>query len=1270
MKLFNKYWLMLTLSVSFTTNAKIGDVVFNIVAPDVNSNFIIDAKNSQFLSLSSNGVEYHDLTGLFVKSVPFENVISPVGYFTQGFSLINSQSLVGVGNVGNNQDQLSVWQLGLDSNNDEIFVLQSTVDLSSFGTISWFNRAPDGSYWFLTDEFTITHLSSSFTELSSTPFGIPFQGMTGVTGSSSPNDPSLTIEASTGNLILISYGNYIDESQNRNLRSMITAYYLNPTDMSIIGRFQANFQEWEKITSSNGVMYYSSGTSIIGYELSALQAPTLASFNSDLIGLVWRECEYVTGFGFLFNSDAHFSVSVNWGSINSGILGLASSSIFYSPPDLTSSQNFNVGYNLNDITLHTDPIPRATIELVNSDGQSSGAIDVEMDFKASYAPGFHVSCASYGYTEEFILGAGTVGKWTLASNFPVTPLNANIEFDEAFPFIGGKTFGVTDLQMAFEANMIGQGTDKVTMSGGGVFEAGIGGVGFKAGLGATTELTESEVLFDKGLFNFQISGLIKAEQPLLELFPAFAALANTPFIGRVLGVLTSAANGVAEIKLTSDSTVLASVPDGNLYNLCIEGNQELILGLKAGVVIELIKGIAEVSVFGGGNSKITWKSIPDQCPSMAFNNFVIQMYLTGKYVLFSSTATLEHIHSIKYPFPENRKHSESKKVSEVWSYTYPGNLRPNKSAIIPKLDEPNPFIKALENAQGTGEPTSQIPILTGIGRDSKPVAALAPNGTAMLLWVQERSNLPAVQSTEIYYSYYNGSTFSTPAAITNDTHADFNPIVAYHNSGKWVAAWTHVRDPNLQISGDPQADAKIQSQQLSPMFSIFNPNNSSWSSVTEVPDINENITILESGSSYLLHFATGPQNELALLWLTNPNQDLFPFDIDSQSFTSTNYVYWSLFDGNDFSLTGTLRQGSRTTFLAMDLTGAYTGSELLIGFNEPFGNNYANPSFFIYRSATPTNSFTLFERPPSTIGFNQGAGQKIRIMNNDNIAVASAKEDKIRVSYGPSWNTFNQLRIIYQDAINPLDECNIYGCSSEFRDSFQLGETTDGKLFTVAPDIRNGNPDFILSIEDENTTAVSLKGLFQESPVVEKYMSTATDSQGNIVMFYYQSDLIIDNVMVDLGDGEESFIRTREADTGRIMMAVHQINKDLSVENVNHNIGLSETGHQSKVFATVFNNGDLPVDSPKISFFARDISEEIEKNRGSDITIVENLLAYDGLLAAGSKVEVSVDWIIPDDADYQVYVTVDPLDEIEEFNENNNVGDGPPADLIFRNGFD
>jgi hypothetical protein len=547
----------------------------------------------------------------------------------------------------------------------------------------------------------------------------------------------------------------------------------------------------------------------------------------------------------------------------------------------------------------------------------------------------------------------------------------------------------------------------------------------------------------------------------------------------------------------------------------------------------------------------------------------------------------------------------------------------------------------------------------------------------MILWIQERSDLPPTQASEIFYSYFNGQSFSSPTAIRFDTRADFQPVIAYHHSGNWLAAWTRVRDPSLTTTGDPQADALAQSRQLQPVYSIFNPNNQSWSDPINIPDINVNVNILETGSSYMLTIANDPENELALLWLTNYEQDVFPYDIEAQTFSSSNYVYWSLFDGNQFNLTGTLRQGSRTRFLAMDLTGSFNGEELLIGFNEPWGN-YASPTFFIYRSITPTNSFTSFERPPSSNIFLQGGGHKIQVLNDGRIALVAADQNRLRVRYGSQWDQLNNGGQLYEDKINPLNTCDFYGCSSEFRDSFVLGETQDGEIYTVIPEIRNSNPDFILAIEDPNVAPASLNGLFEGGTIAEKYMSSAINSEGDLVLFYYQANLLKDRVYVDLGDGdgEQEFFRTREPSTGKIMMAIHEINTDLTVKNVNHTNGLSEQGHQATAYATVFNTGDKAIENPKISLFARDIGPDLDQTntkkyvKGADITLAEYIFAKDGWLAAGDKVEVTVPWILPDDTNYQIYAIVDPMNEVDEYNEQDNQGDGPKADFIYANGFD
>ncbi|MFK8012099.1 MAG: CARDB domain-containing protein [Marinicellaceae bacterium] len=1269
MKNFTYAIILLLLAPIQIVQAFIGDIQYSINT-GVGRSIAFDNSNNQFLSFGGGGILYYDYTGTFVKRIDMTGQPNVSFVFENGFSIFDNQRLVGVGNLNGLLNQLSIWRIELDGNNQETLVLESAADLSAYGTIRYFNRSPDGTYWFLNNNSdTLNHLSANFTLLFSIDIQVPFVGITGQSGSNNAFTPSLTVESNTGNLILVAKGNFIDESQLSNLATETAVYYLNPTDLSIIGRFQADLTHQRGYAASNGLLYYSNTAEVTGYELSATQSPSLNNFESDLRGFAWRQCEIDSIFSD-FNSDPTVSVSVDWVDNNDGILAFKGSNVILTPSILSPEQNFELSYGLNDNTLQINPIPQGQIELVNEDDQTSGLIDVEFDFTASYAQGFHTgfssSCSQYGYSEESVLGGGEIGKWTLARKYPNTPINVSIEFDEAFPFLGGKTFGVNDLQLDFEAGLVGQGTDKVTMSGGGTFKVGIGEIGFKAGLGTTTELTQDAIIYDKGLFNFQIAGILKAEQPLLEVIPPLAALANTPFIGRVLKVITNSAKAVAEINLSADTTVLASVPDGLLSNLCIEGKEELTLGLKVGVVIELLEGIAELSVFGGGNSKVSWQSLPDGCPDMAFNEFVIQMYLTGRYVLYGATAVFEQVHSIKYPFPTNKNSVKSESIKDSWEYAYQGTERANKSAIIPQLVNSKPFETIqLLNAKGSSGATSQLPIISGIGQDAKPVASMAPDGTAMILWIQERSDLPPTQATDIFYSYYNGQSFTPPAAISFDTRADFQPVIAYHKSGNWIAAWTHVRDTNLSTTGDVQLDAVAQSRQLSPVYSVFNPSNLTWTAPTGVPDIfvnNTFVDIIENGTSYMLTVATGPQNELALLWLTNPEQDVLPFDIEEQSITSNNFVYWSLFDGNEFSLTGTVRQGSSTQFRALDLTGSFTGEELLVGFSRAPLKGFFS-AFYIYRAETPTSPFVLFERPPSP-GFIQGGHPKILALSDGRTALASSSGNGINMRYGTQWDQLNNGGFFYQDST-----CVKSDCSDVFFDSFVLGETDDNLVYALVPEIRNGNPDVVLTVEDPNAAPVSLNGLFDGGAIAEKYMSSSINSKGDLVMFYYQAQLEQDTVTLDLGEGEQQFQRTTEPSNGRIMLAIHEINTNLTVTNVNHTNGLSEAGQVATAYATVFNNGDKSIENPKISLYARDIGS-IEEQRGDDITLVENFIAKKGWLGAGEKVEVSFPWTLPNTTEYQIYAIVDPDNDVNEFDETDNQEQGPKIDLIYYNGFE
>ncbi|MEM9532777.1 MAG: CARDB domain-containing protein [Pseudomonadota bacterium] len=1277
-------------------HAAIGDEVFGVVVPSgFFGHFAVDEAAQRFyVDDSSRGIEIYDFSGIFQFRISDGYEVSS---FSRGLFLAGPNRLVGFGSIGGAANTLSTWRIE-GTPGDEVLVLESSADLSALAPIREFSRAPDGTFWYLSDE-TLIHLAADLTTvLSSREIFRPFAG---IRNSSSPfgdDAVALTVEATTGRPVLYAYGNV---PNGDSLAQTVLAYYLDPVDLSVLGRYPlpvpVTTGARDYLAATGGTLYVldNSADEVFGYELSIAQQPSLTSFEGDFAGTVWRYCQAENGFDF--NDNPQAALALDWAG-DPGLFELGnpqdgpggSTQVDFSleaPADYNATQ-FQLPYQLSDFRLRQRlpeaPMPAAHIEIVNGQFQSSGAVPVQLGFATSYAPGFgegssSSGCFQYGFVRESIAGSRDVGKWTLTQLAPPTPLDLTIDFAEGFPFLGGKSFGVSGFQFSAEAAMAGQGTDKITLSGGGAFEAGIGELAFKASLGATTELLPESVAYDKGLIGFLIGGVLKAEQPLLELFPPLAALSETPLLGRVLKVATETAKAVAEISLTADTSATAAFPQGDsVSDFCIEGKIEVALAQKVGLVIELLDGLAELSVFGGGQNKISFQSVPTQCPSLAFNEWVAQIFLNARYTLFGATATFEKVDSVKFPFPANKAAPvDSQVVSQQWSYTYPGNTRKSASPARPAVvnaDALRLSAERLASAKaGKGadaSPTTQVQVISNVGQDAQPKAAVAPDGSALLVWIQERGDLPPTQATDIYFSYSGGGGFTAPAPIAMDTRADLNPVVAYHSSGRWLAFWLKVRDANLPASGDPQADALAQSQQLVPYFAVFDPNTGSWSTPSEAPT--NNVTGAPA-TSYLPRIATGPQNEVAILWLTNLEGDIIPYDAEQQTVASSDFVNWAIFDGAGFATSGVLRQGSRTRFVAMDLIGAFTGDELLIGFNEPFGS--FQRTFFLYRAGAPFSNFSVFERPPSSSIFGGGDSLRVLALADGGVALASTDTVGVRLRRGDTWNSLDTLSNLYNDSTNPRDPGLVGGleASQQFRGSFQIGELPSGEIYSVIPEIRAGQPDYVLTLEDGTATPVALEGLFNGGPVLEKSMSVATASNGQVLMFYYQSDLIEDEVDLDLGTGlgEQTFERVQEPTSGRIMLARHQINTDLAVGDVDLLVGLSEAGQEATVTAKVFNKGDRAITDPKVSIFARRLTGAAAKGPQADVPIVENLTALEGTLAAGAEVEVSLTWELPETGLYAAYAIVDPNNEIDEFNELDNTGPDPASfNVVFADSFE
>ncbi len=133
-----------------------------------------------------------------------------------------------------------------------------------------------------------------------------------------------------------------------------------------------------------------------------------------------------------------------------------------------------------------------------------------------------------------------------------------------------------------------------------------------------------------------------------------------------------------------------------------------------------------------------------------------------------------------------------------------------------------------------------------------PSLAVDPaTGHALLLWVHDDPAKQAGQSQEIAFSAWNGTQWSTPAALTNNMQPDDAPQVAWTSSGTAVAVWEHLdATPPLTATFDMTTATKIQLA-----TATYSATTGAWSPVsllTTNPALHTLPVIARNGSGRLL----------------------------------------------------------------------------------------------------------------------------------------------------------------------------------------------------------------------------------------------------------------------------------------------------------------------------------------------------------------------------------------------------------------------------------
>ncbi len=123
-----------------------------------------------------------------------------------------------------------------------------------------------------------------------------------------------------------------------------------------------------------------------------------------------------------------------------------------------------------------------------------------------------------------------------------------------------------------------------------------------------------------------------------------------------------------------------------------------------------------------------------------------------------------------------------------------------------------------------------LPLLGNVFPDSEP--ALAGNGNnLMLLYVRDTGAANAVQFTEVAWTYFNGTTWTTPAPVAADVRGQFDPSVVFDGQGKAVGVWCRIK--NAALAGGEVADMAAEMEVVS---ATWNAGTGTWGAATALTD--------------------------------------------------------------------------------------------------------------------------------------------------------------------------------------------------------------------------------------------------------------------------------------------------------------------------------------------------------------------------------------------------------------------------------------------------
>ncbi|MCX6879510.1 MAG: hypothetical protein NTW21_37755 [Verrucomicrobia bacterium] len=513
---------------------------------------------------------------------------------------------------------------------------------------------------------------------------------------------------------------------------------------------------------------------------------------------------------------------------------------------------------------------------------------------------------------------------------------------------------------------------------------------------------------------------------------------------------------------------------------------------------------------------------------------------------------------------------------------------------------------------------SGLPLLQNVFPNSEPALAALAN-TQMLLYVRDTGAADPIHFTEIAWTRFDGTTWSTPAALAADPRGQFAPRVAFDGNGAAVAVWERIKDAAFST-----ADVGLAAAQMELVTAKWNPATGTWGAASALTE-----------NTWLDHDPqlAGPltDGDLLLTWRENRSNLLIGSGAAGSADNSS--VLTRRWDA------ATATWGAVQVLVA-DLTGeqscalAAAGNKAVLLLSRDLDGDFAT-----------TSDTELFHRV-----WNEAASTWSALTRHTTDAIADRNAKVALDASGQSyalWQRGDEL-VMDRDLTGTPVAVRADAATAGFSD-FALTLSPGGNVVALWQEMTDFGSEAHYRVFDPASNTWGLDTLLSQDSDLERSFATAWDATGNLVLAY-DNVTVTKQTMTVVLDGGGTVTVDGVPQPGRVdlFLAKRALVKDLTLSA--NGLTASGTtflpGDAITLKARVKNSGNVAVQDVAVAFYNGDPAAG-----GSLLQAV----TVPGWLKAADEAEVTANWTIPAPAIARtIFATVDPAGGVTESDETNN----------------